>query len=886
MNLAPPKGVSYVSGAADDQSTTDKHLANIIAKRSPARSSHLSSDQRLVALKERLTRNISAILGGRTNPQRDSDDSGGVMPASWSKHITASNIHEGAALYLLRVWPTPEWNAVKDRSAWVFIINPQFVAPHLFEREREHLEQRFFDIVNEWFSTKMTVLEWRNQQGRTVASASGLRHLYEETIVWPVEPRAFAHLAEDFVPRAGAERNGLPAYRDWWEALRHVADTAQNSGTGKGDHPCGQCSEAKRCPQNANDNSIIGALTGVHAWHLRFHQLGCAGSCTTGKESRQDPAQVLLDAGIHGLHEAAKALDGDDTHALHFRQEADRRDCGFGAERARFTFALDEGRQRNFERKLLKFFLARAIYESSKKLGRKWRKHPLQRRLLDYPAALGRLATVLLADQPWTAERIETLIEVLSGYAHQVLGVPERLDLAMHLRQTLRGETALHTLKQRYRDHFFHTVEVCLIGHWLLRSQPARKRSLAEVLVAKCRKAETQAAKKGPRTSAIPWFVPATPDDLLQNWWLAALSHDTAYGIDVLQGTLNLLGYFRNEKGVVEFTKNTQDCVSKLSAHLSELAPELAGDMGICKGDHGLIAAGHLARSLDLIGKVERERFQPAVRAVAFHNTRHPRVDALRDPIAALLILCDTVQDWARSQLGFTRSPAEVLSRIVEGGETPATEQFGPVEAYFFSMSAPKGKSKAGKRQSWEPRTHVWAQPNKLEIRLHYAAWMTEKPDCREKVLYNWADTTFNLQRVDFRGWGLKLHLVHRTPFAQKWKRDDPHFLELERRATELERFAAMVQEQSAAFLKPWLDAAGNGEAASPIGYNLPAPKGEQTECRWEEVTFRLRELGAKFHQGLPLMDGTIGDFDAILQYWSKRATPSPEHRREQLPPR
>jgi len=454
-------------------------------------------------------------------------------------------------------------------------------------------------------------------------------------------------------------------------------------------------------------------------------------------------------------------------------------------------------------------------------------------------------------------------------------------------------------LKQRYRDHFFHQIEVCLIGHCLLLSRREEKSTdtLADYILKQCDKANAGALKDAtveePASTTthqtVRQHVPATKADLLANWWLAALTHDTAYGIDVLQGTLDLLSYFSNSGPMREFQAAAKACVAKLGEDLKstfkEQLPELDGDH-LEKGDHGVITAGHLVASFKNFATQDLERFLPAVRAVAFHNTRHPKVNAAADPVAALLILCDTLQDWGRSQLGFTSSPADVLSRIVEGSASPGDEQFGPVESYSFTMRPVESAAGPG-----HPAEHVWESPEALKIKLKYARWMTDKPDCRDKVLFGWADTTYNLQRVDFSPWGLDLRVVHRTPFAQKAKRQMSRLPYDEQMATELERFAAMVREMHAFRLERWKNAAASNAPDSPLSHKVEPPLEKSkpgdsdAECGWEELEFRLRGMGAAYLKGEPLMAGHQGEFAKTLNDWSKRLTPSADKLAKPNPP-
>jgi len=170
--------------------------------------------------------------------------------------------------------------------------------------------------------------------------------------------------------------------------------------------------------------------------------------------------------------------------------------------------------------------------------------------------------------------------------------------------------------------------------------------------------------------------------ELLAKWWVASLVHDTAYGIDIFDGTLKLLEFFNSHSEIKNFVGGSRSIVAKLAEPLQKLAKELGSDNSLKKGDHGVIAAASLDEILKKLGPKTHEQFTPSVRAIAFHNTRHPAVNAGRDPIAALLILCDTVQEWGRSSLGFDRSPAVLLSRMMESSLTPPEEQFGPVKRF------------------------------------------------------------------------------------------------------------------------------------------------------------------------------------------------------------
>ena len=113
------------------------------------------------------------------------------------------------------------------------------------------------------------------------------------------------------------------------------------------------------------------------------------------------------------------------------------------------------------------------------------------------------------------------MVWLLSEHAHHALGVPEQIDLRAHLLQAARGEPALHVLKAYYRDHFFHALEVCFLGHFLLELGLTPSRSLWQLI-------GQRLGLRGDREKKHR--------TVLRLWYVTSLLHDVGYGIDVLKG--------------------------------------------------------------------------------------------------------------------------------------------------------------------------------------------------------------------------------------------------------------------------------------------------------------------------------------------------------------
>lgn len=285
---------------------------------------------------------------------------------------------------------------------------------------------------------------------------------------------------------------------------------------------------------------------------------------------------------------------------------------------------------------------------------------------------------------------------------------------------------------------------------------------------------------------------------------------------------------------LVERSKN----ISELSKELQRIAPEMDGVDGL-GNDHGVVAAAHLNSTLKRFGKKAKLRFHPAVRAIAFHNTRAPQVDAGRDPVAALLILCDSLQEWRRAHLGFSQSPAVVLSRMIEAASAPADDQFGSLEQFRFAVSS-RPIDGAGHPHA----EHHWEAFDSLEVRLDY----NDRVLRNGSVFFLWMDATYNLQRVDFRPWKLKMEVKYSTPFASGQR--------------QIDRLTDLVHDRTMSYAERWLEVATSGVAGAAVAHSIP------DGATREIITMDLSKLGEEFANRTELLGGTVGDFFTDLWNW------------------
>jgi len=774
-------------------------------------------------------------------------------------------------IVVVPVWPSSHWADTSDTRYWLYLWTPRlfgFVHPEL--KDALSFAEDFHAIGVEWFGWKHNRLAYRNHvihmslkklnPFSTVRDrAFPVEVAFHDSIVRPVLPSQIAKVMRSLVS-AIAKSEAPSRVRGIRDCLKHfnaIIDRAVTCKPGNA-RECLGCKLS--CPQQGYIRpmrvvaEVIVWETGFWKEHDQFSGVMANDGFSPTAESSEDQLEYkkLFQDAVDSLKSCAQLLDGysrgdesyqtEPTHSLVLN-----------------VAKLFNEHPHTRERMLIRFFLARAIPETLEMFERRWdgdfsRATSCELQLL---ANYAELAVLLITDNEWTPEAIRNLIRVVADYGHQVLGVPAIVDLGRHLRQTLRGESALYTLKKRYRDHFFHTIEVCLIGFAFLKSRTdaASSPTVGELILSRSR---AWVEKSHLVNGDSVCYCPKSEKDFLAQWWVAALIHDTAYGIDVLKSTLDLLSFFSNHDGMTDFHKKVTSEVELLHEKLRKIAPELKEDPTIKKGDHGVIAANHLYQSLCRNGGTLAKDYLPAVRAIAFHNTKYPEVNAARDPVAALLILCDTVQDWGRSQLGYDRSATVVLSRLVSSAGTPSDEQFGPVREFSFSVtpdpeeaSLPVLDQEGFPRPvpAWKPAEHIWANLHgrpQFKVTLDYGSRAGEGPG----IFFNWADTTFNLRRVDYRPWDLDIRVCHRISF-------DPRT-----RPSKFNELAQFVNREELGFMEPWVRMAAERLEERALCHQIEKENGQIRET----LTFNLLKLSEVYADGNKLIHGSLGAFEDALK--------------------
>jgi hypothetical protein len=415
----------------------------------------------------------------------------------------------------------------------------------------------------------------------------------------------------------------------------------------------------------------------------------------------------------------------------------------------------------------------------------------------------------LMAGVPIDEQTIEAMVWAISRYAHDVLGVESRLDIASHLLQSARSEPALHVLKQYYRDHFFHALEVCFLGHRLLvgATMPSGRR-----LIDLCR----DILRAG------------SAEEVLREWYVAALFHDVGYTMEILRGVQDALAFYKRSKDLAELAANIDNLVKDFSGKLVARGFQGFTSEDHPGEDHGVVGAVHLASLLEHIGKRKGRlgSYGPAIRAIAVHNHRRKTVRFSDEPLSFLLVLCDAIQEWNRPHLFYSTAAATMLTRLYHGGEIE--ELRGPLGSAILVLPEATGTVGA---TSDEP----------IQFELRYIDAINDNAG----VFHMWLDLSSNLQRLEVEGF----------PFEVTLRFVTPHFGKGGRPGSQMDRLKEAAHETHMNFLADWFPKDGNDAIQHT----------SDDQERLDKLELHLRALTLSRP-----VSATMKTFFRLLSHWSR----------------
>jgi len=694
--------------------------------------------------------------------------------------------------YLLcRAWPAKPWLCEdRETESYLLFVDPNVLPPLPACRRTEDYAAELATLAGDWFrwvrekreEARAVLNQLRNRTetaGDIVPAArqeleSRALNLVGDTLVYPVHPRDFLLILRQF-SQSGAVPAELVVRRI--DALYTLC------------RPTGHC----RCASYTADEGCRGVDAGEDTGERLelLRGLSYWRSCFWVDKERNrwgsDEWKGLRDSALDTLGKCVE----------HLRKGID----------------LGNADERTFLRHFLVIAIETLVV-SKKEYWISDRRRPVHFRC---PARLADLAIMVISESAWTAQMIEALVVALAEYCYIILKIPRRLDIESHLRQALRGEPALHTLKPFYRDHFFHAIEVCLMGDALLRSFMSEDWTMARQIISRC---------QGDH-------APRDEDSLYRQWWVAALTHDIGYAIEVIDNALDMLSFFEEQAELTDFASNVKSQIHKLSLR-DKLYNEQFENARSLGGDHGLIAAAHLSTLVKKMSYDDAQRYSGAIRAIAFHNSRIPVIDVKDDPVAGLLIMCDSLQCWRRAHLGFGAAPALIISRVL-GGEDPIPSKVGNVRRFNFSMQ--------------DDHKMMWESSERLTVTLNY----DDEVNRNSGVFFLWMDATYNLQRIRLSEWGFDIRLCLKTPLFRAPLAD--------RTVSHLDRLEACAGEVGMPFVSNWFEQAMSDDPNRAVHHFV--------EDEYDVIMINVKELGEVFKKE-PLLAGSISDFLRRLKTWSK----------------
>jgi CheY-like chemotaxis protein len=248
-------------------------------------------------------------------------------------------------------------------------------------------------------------------------------------------------------------------------------------------------------------------------------------------------------------------------------------------------------------------------------------------------------------------------VGVYGEAVHRVMGMIMNLDMILFLN------------KKRYRDHYKHQMAVGLFGIYLLDScvTPGREKLIDYIL-------------------SLKKYSGLKKSDIYLAWWIAAMFHDFAYPISYLLTNVDQIRKIKNEYsedegGIKDIFIKYMDFYKSyftgelLTYFIESYEKDMASNIRTCiehgldlvfqssykndvdmRGnllgskeslyDHGVIGSAILAQNIkqEKIDAVMRM----ALKAMALHNNKNNIIKFDDEPIAALLVLCDELQEWER----------------------------------------------------------------------------------------------------------------------------------------------------------------------------------------------------------------------------------------------
>ena len=342
---------------------------------------------------------------------------------------------------------------------------------------------------------------------------------------------------------------------------------------------------------------------------------------------------------------------------------------------------------------------------------------------------------------------LESLIYLISEYAHKDGGLTRNADIHRSLRYMWSHQSILYTISESYRDHLHHVLETCLMGLFFLRldGQTPQQHGFFGIFDNKFHEQQ-----------------------VIRNWIVTALFHDVGYGVEMLKRQIDHLSFFETEV-VVNLRERINEqfdelekklCIDSrnyLDQYLSQTKTETFKDLK--RFDHGIISALQIVY---LVEKPDQEWWQDmnmAIEAAALHNYSKAKIDHNKAPLAFLLFLCDHLQEWDRPYIEGEQMRYSLLVNLIR-----------PNSKSCQNESMVKFLTLKGIYLNNELNPISYKTIKKLTFVLHFAS--------AEKQKYHpplaWVGLCENFQRIDNCNLPISIQFNH--PVSSSKKRNSKNY--------------------------------------------------------------------------------------------------------------
>jgi hypothetical protein len=336
--------------------------------------------------------------------------------------------------------------------------------------------------------------------------------------------------------------------------------------------------------------------------------------------------------------------------------------------------------------------------------------------------------------------------------------------------------------------------------------------------------------------------------DVLRQWFCAALLHDVGYVIEIGKGWSKLLELFDNTS-----FSSLRDGVSKITIESLRQKAIDQKDWNFearhePENDHGVASAIHALELFESLGNRKKAgMFNDALLAMAHHNHSHSNISFESEPLTAWLVICDEVQEWDRPWTNLENA-ALSLSAAVAFPHSESPDWHKDSSDVLVNIQT-----------TWK-RNRIQSQLASKDSRIEFTVKYSHEIHYQDRLFSSWLCRSASLQRIELKKepFNVFYHLTSQLQAPPGL----PDFREGEPR---MERLRRLVREKRLWCIHDWLPRPKNRKTT---GKSAKRPRCVEYDFdendRLETVTLNVKEHG----ENPPILD-SLDRFWKAANDWS-----------------